>query len=292
MVRRWNLTLCSALLLGVAAHPQSSASATSPTSGGSPLQVFTTISTKSGSPPALDPSVLNATIDKRPVQVASIRPAKDDKLLFVLLVDISTSEAPKAQVIKDAAVRVFDGLSTGANQGYLVLFNQLVMPSKRPLSTSEVQTTLDEIRFNGGTAVYDGIAQSCAQILSASQHPDMSRRILIVLSNGDDNYSHITFAQAEESAQRLGVTVFSLAESSASTKGEAILKQISRDTGGREVFVDKLPEGITPLLASIQSQWVLNIGPSQAADQKLHSLSVNTSQKDLSIFAPSRIQLP
>jgi len=222
----------------------------------------------------------------------SLRPAKDDKLLFVLLVDISTSETPKAQAIKDAAVKLFDGLSTGDSKGYLVLFNQSVMPSKRPLLTSEVQATMDQIKFNGGTAVYDGIAQSCTQILSAAQHPDSPRRILIVLSDGDDNYSHITFTQAEQAAQHEGVAIFSLAEFSASSKGETILKQVSRDTGGREVFVNKLPDGIASLLTAIQNQWVLSIAPSQAADQKLHSLSVKKSQKDLSIDAPSHIQLP
>jgi len=235
---------------------------------------------------------LSVTIDKRPVQLVSLRPAKDDKLLFVLLVDISTSQAPKAQSIKDAAVRIFDGLSTGGNQGYLVLMNQLVMPSKRPLQTSEVQATLDQIRFNGGTAVYDAIAQSCTNILAASRNLDYPRRDLIVLSDGDDNYSHLTFLQAEEAAQREGIAIFSSAEFSSESKGEAVLKQASRDTGGRDVFVNKLPDGVAPLLAAIQDQWVLNITPAQAADQKLHSLSVKTSEKDLSIAEPSRIPLP
>ncbi|MGD0796784.1 MAG: vWA domain-containing protein [Acidobacteriaceae bacterium] len=187
MIRRWNLTLCSASLLCLAAHTQSNSTTTPPTAGGAPLRIFATISTKSGSPPALSPSALNATIDKLPAQIASVRPAKGDKLLFVLLVDVSKSQATKAQAIKDTAVGLFDGLSAGDSRGYLVFFDVSVVLSKRPLQTSKVQAALDQVKFGGGTAVYDGIAQSCAQILSASQHPDSPRRVLIVLSDGDDN---------------------------------------------------------------------------------------------------------
>jgi Mg-chelatase subunit ChlD len=235
---------------------------------------------------------LAVSIDKRPAQVTSVRPAKDDTLLFVLLVDVSTSEAPRAQAVKDAAVQIFESLTTGGNQGYLVLVNQLVMPSKRPLRTPEAQATLDQIRFAGGTALYDGIAQSCTRLLAASQNPGVPRRVLVLLSDGDDNYSHVTFLKTEEAAEREGVAIFSLAEITPSVAGEAYLKQISRDTGGREILVDRLSDGVAQLLAAVQGQEVISIVPSQAADQKLHSLAVKTTEKDLSVSVQAHILLP
>lgn len=258
----------------------------------SPIQIYATISAKDGPTVAPAASTLNIAVDKQRAQVHSLRPAKDDELLFAVMVDDSSSEKPRAQSIKDAAGQIFQGLLSGQSRGYLVLVDQTVQPSKRPLQPSEVQGMIDKIGFGGGSALFDGIGQTCAQILERSQNPDTPRRVLIVLSDGDDNYSHLTFSKAEEAAEREGVAIFSLSEFSPSTAGAAILKQASRDTGGRDIFVNKLSEGVAPLLAAIQGQQVLSIVPSQRADQKLHSLVVKTTEKGISISVPARIMLP
>jgi Mg-chelatase subunit ChlD len=231
-------------------------------------------------------------LDKQQAQVTSVRPAKDEKLLFAVIVDVSGSRMPQAQSIKDAAFRIFQGLSSDRSQGYLVLLDQLVTPSNRPLNASEVQIAIDKIGFGGGTALYDGIERTCTQTLGRSQNPTTPRRILILLSDGDDDYSHLTLAKADEAAEREGVSVFSLATSPLSIQGEASLKQASKDTGGRAFFVNQLSGGVVPLLAAIQGQSILNIVPSQAANQKLHSLVVRISEKDLSVSVPARILLP
>jgi hypothetical protein len=54
----------------------------------------------------------------------------------------------------------------------------------------------------------------------------------------------------------------------------------------------KLGDGVAPLIAAIQGQSVLSIVPSQAADQKLHSLAVKTTEKDLSVSVQAHILLP
>jgi Ca-activated chloride channel homolog len=293
MIQLGKQVLWGSIFACAAGHAQSNIpAAQAPVAARLPVQVFATMSTKDGSVATPATSTLQAAIDKQPAQVLLLRPVKDDKLLFAVLIDISSSEASKEQPIKDAALRLFQGLSNEQSYGYLVLVNQLVLPSKRPLQPSEVQATLDRIRFYGGTALYDGIGQICTQILGISQNPDTPRRVLILLSDGDDNYSHLTFAKAEEAAEREGVAIFSLAESSSPSKGEASLKQASKDTGGREIVVNKLSEGIAPLLTAIQGQLVLSIAPSQAADQKLHSLAVKTTEKDISVSVPAHILLP
>jgi hypothetical protein len=285
--------LSGLIFLGAAANAQSSnPAAQAPLVGRPPIQIFAAISTKNGSIETPAPSTLNAFIDKQPVQVLSLRPAKDDKLLFAMLVDVSGSGWEKGQSIKDAAMRLFQGLSNEQSQGYLLLLNQQVMLSKRPLQPSEVQSTLDLIRFYGGTALYDGIAQTCTLTLNASQNPGTPRRVLIVLSDGDDNESHLTLAKAEEACEREGVAIFSLAEPSDSKKGGTALTQVSHDTGGVEVFVNKRSDGIAPLLVAIQGQSVLSIQPSQAADRELRSLVVKTTEKDISVSVPAHVLLP
>jgi Ca-activated chloride channel family protein len=293
MIRRGKQIVWSSILVCAAAHAQTNlATAQSPVIRTPPVQVFVSISAKDGSAASPALTTLSVLLDRQPAQVVSLQPAKDEKLLFAVIVDDSSSERTRQQSIKDAAIRIFQGLLDDQSHGYLVLVDQTVQPSKRPLQPSEVQATIDKIGFGGGTALFDGIAQTCSQILGRSQNPDTPRRVLILLSDGDDNYSHLTFAKSEEIAEREGVAVFSLAERSSSNQGAATLTQVSKDTGGRDILVNKLSEGIAPLLSAIRGQQSLDILPSQKADQKFHSLVVKTTEKGISVSVPAHIPLP
>lgn len=258
------------------------------------VQVFVSATAKDGTPAALDPSVLTVSVDKAPAQVLSTRPAKDDKLLFAVMVDVSASEKPKERALEDAALQIFQQLSVGSSQGYLVLFNVETYLSKRPLLPSETQVVLDRFRFTGGTALYDSVAQVCSGILSRSNNPDSPRRILIILSDGDDNASQIAADKMEEAVQQESVPIFSLAEYSTggSSKGLDTLMRLGRDTGGTQVLGETMAAALPKLLAAIRGQSLLSIAPTQTNGSRLHSLSIKTSEKGVSVAAPARIFIP
>jgi hypothetical protein len=117
------------------------------------VQVILTASGKRDSPVTLTQSELSVSVDKQPAQVNALRAAKSDPLLFAVVVDTSRSDAGGAALIKRAPLELFQGLATGGNQGYLVLFNVSVATSKQPLQVSQVQDVLDGAKFGGGTAV-------------------------------------------------------------------------------------------------------------------------------------------
>ena len=196
--------------------------------------------------------------------------------------------------MKDAALKIFQGLTNEQSQGYLVLFSTQTYPSKRPLQPAEVQSALGQIRFNGGTALYDAIAQVSSGILGKAQSPDISRRVLIVLSDGDDNYSHTFADKMEETEQREGVPLFSLSEYSAggSGKGLDLLQQFAKDTGGNAVLENKMADGVAALIADVQSQSILSIAPAHSGNGRLHSLSIKTLEKGVNIAAPAHILIP
>ncbi len=239
-------------------------------------------------------STLSVATDKQPVQITSVHSAKDDKLLFAARIDIRWHSMEMEAALKDAALKIFQGLTSDQSQGYLVLFNTQTFPSKRPLQPWEVQYALKHLPFNGGTALYDGIAQISSGILSKSQNPDISRRVLIVLSDGDDNYSHMLASKMEETEQREGVAVFSLAEYGADTgHGLELLKQFAKDTGGTAVLEKKMADGVAALIAAVQGQSVLGIAaPTQPGSGTLHSLSIKTREKGVQIAAPANIPIP
>ena len=190
-----------------------------------------------------------------------------------------------------AATLLFQSLATGGNQGYLVIFDEEIFMSKRPLLPSEAREVIDEVKFDGGTALYEAIGKTSTQLLSRSRNPDFPRRAIILISDGDDNISNLTFAKADEIAITEGVTIFSLVTPNNERHGKFAINLLSITTGGRAIVDKHMEEGVAPLLAAINGQWALSLVPQQAPDQKLHSLTVKTTQRGVSLIAPEKILL-
>jgi Ca-activated chloride channel family protein len=253
-----------------------------------PVQVFITATGKHGPPVMLSSSDLSVSVDKQAVRVDEVRSAKNDPLLFAVLVDISKSDSGDSDDIRKAALQLFQSLSVGGNQGYLVFFNEVTTMSTAPIATSRVQQALKIVSFNGGTAVYEAIVKTCSEKLSKEKNLSTPRRAIILLSDGEDNASRVPATKAETEAERQGIAVFSLATSNSGlrTRGEQFLKEISRTTGARAIVGKSLEKGVPDVVSAIEDQWALRFLPIQT-DQKLHSLQIKSGQKDVDISAPA-----
>lgn len=257
------------------------------------VQVFLTASDKHGSAAMPVQSDLSVSVDEQPAQISTLRSAKNDPLLFAVLVDTSWSGAHAAEEIKQTTLQLFQSLAAGGNQGYLVLFNQSVVISTRPLKISELKGLLDSVKFGAGTALYDAIEQTCVQKLTRLGNPDNPRRAILLITDGDDNQSHVTHTNLEAAVEKEGVAVFSLATWSSlkGTRGEHFLKEISHDTGGQAIMIKNLADGVAPLLAAIENEWALSFVPPESLGQGLHALDIKSSEKDIRISAPVHVSV-
>jgi VWFA-related protein len=264
------------------------------------IEFLLTALTKNESPAVLQEARLSVAIDKSAAQLKAVRSAKSDPLVFAVLVDISKSDAASADSVREAAFQVFQGLATGDNQGYVVLFNDRVAVSPHPIPASQAKEVLNSTQFGGGTALYDAIALTCKQSLSRSTNPGNPRRVILLISDGDDNSSHIAHAQMEQATLQEGVSVFSVMMKSpfsvmmksapSRSRGETLLKEISRMTGGVSIETD-LKSAVPLVLAAINAQSIVTVVPSQSRDNKLHSVQVKSTQKDIHIYAPTDVSL-
>ncbi|MGA9671409.1 MAG: VWA domain-containing protein [Terracidiphilus sp.] len=282
--------LCSSLLMGAAIQISGQASPL-PSQDNKPVLLFVTASGDKVSPDMLSPSNLNVYIDKQPTKVVSLRSAKEDKLLFAVLVDVSKSEAPRAELVKETAGQIFDALSKNGNLGYLVFFSHLVATSKAPLDTSTARLAIDRVKFGGGTALFDAIGETCRLLLKRSTNPDAPRRVIVLLSDGGDNSSHITLKKAEEGAEEEGIAIFSLSDQTTDSIGEHNLKEVAQETGGDTITAKKRGEGVIPLIDAINGQWALTLSSSQGSDKNLHTLAIKGAEKNVRLSAPARIPL-
>lgn len=285
---RWIVVLCAVLghIEVFAATPQSSAPARSAT------RVFLTTFDDDKSPGALQQSELSVLVDKVPAPLTDVHSAKDDPLLFAVVVDISRSDAATANSIREAALELFQQLTNDRTQGFLVLFNQAVAASKTALSVSQAKKVLDTARFGGGTAVYDAVEETCKHQLSRSGNPDRPRRAILLISDGDDNLSHVNRVRVEEVAIEEGVSVFSIVTKSSfgGSHGEKVLKEMSQRTGGFVTDKD-LKQAVRLTVEALETQWAITLAPTQSADSKLHALQIKCTRKDVHISAPGAVLL-
>jgi hypothetical protein len=242
---------------------------------------------------------LSVLVDKTPAQVKALHAAKDDPLLFAVLVDISRSNASMADSIKEAALQIFQGLASTQNQGYLVLFNSEVAVSPDYISISQAKQALDSASFQeGGTAVYDAIEQICKKRLSRSGNPAKPRRVILLIADGEDNASHVTPTRAEQAALEEGVSVFSLVIREPfpisgplpRRRGEEFLKEVSQKTGGFSTDKD-LKKAVLVSLTAVEAEWMVTFAPVQSADKTLHELTIKCTQKGVHIYAPDAVLL-
>jgi Mg-chelatase subunit ChlD len=317
MLRRCKLALGCALVLALSLDCRAQApSAAAPNA--SPLTVFITASTPDHSP--LVSSDLRVTIGRKPVQVLSLRPAPTHKLLFALLVDASGSEKADADAIRRAAVRIFQHLASQGGVGYLGTFGTRLHLSPAPVPAGDVAGSLAHAHFHGQTALYDSLV-ACSHQLSRRAHPDFPRRVIILISDGDDNASHTWGQKAIKAAEGEGISVFWLdtlgiqdqsslpidmvwgGQPLEAVRSEEDLHQMAHDTGGEVIMPpprkccwvndgrSDLNTATASLLKALNQQWELTIAAPAGHDGQLHALEVRTSQKQVRIFAPAHLAL-
>jgi hypothetical protein len=293
-VRHCSQFLCGAIVIGITTGSLLGGQEAAPTVAAKPdAVVYLAISTNRRAPTLPDPSAFSVLVDKQVAQTTSLRPAKNDPLLFAVLIDGSTSEIRNARAIKNAAIAIFDGLTKDGGQGYLVVFNQQVLTPGGPSTPKEARATLSVVNFSGGSALYDTISKTCSGVLSRSANRNHPRRAIFLISDGRDNMSLTKLKEAEDVAEREGVSVFSLTTSIHDPEGGRILQEISQHTGGLAVVDEEdLARGANGLMKAVQDQWVLRIAAPQVGDTSLHSLKVKSAQEGIHISAPASIAFP
>jgi VWFA-related protein len=167
--------------------------------------------------------------------------------------------------------------------------------------TEKLSIGIRSLRPGGGTALYDALYFACRDKLMKHEKNVAVRRAIILLSDGDDNQSHVTREEAIEMAQRAEVSVYTISTNltGSGSHGDKILERISEATGGRSYVPFQITE-VANAFASIQeelrSQYAIAYKPADfKADGRYRTIEIAAvSQKNLHIrsrkgyFAPNR----
>jgi Ca-activated chloride channel family protein len=243
--------------------------------------------------------------DGQPQQIRYFSRQTDLPLRVGVLMDTSNSIRDRLQFEKEAATEfLFNVLRRGRDQAFLMTFDD--EPSVVQDYTDDPSKLRDQIyrqRAGGGTAVYDAIFGACANQLShpprpEGDNPDVVRRVMILISDGDDNLSAHSRGEAIEMAQRASVVIYTISTSTQwattnededaskradrkyhKTEGDKILADLAEETGGRAFFpyrVYDLDQSFQDIGDELRSQYSLAYNPTNyEPNGKYHKVHID-----------------
>jgi Ca-activated chloride channel homolog len=230
---------------------------------------------------------------KPPQSIVNFRRETDLPLHLGLLIDVSGSVQSRFGFEQDAAVSFLERtLRSGFDKAFVAGFNkQTQMAQDFTDNVRLLSTGVHRLQDGGGTALYDAIYRACKEKFLKDRPDHPVRKAIVVVSDGEDNQSEYSRAQAIEMAQRAEVIIYAIStdDSGLILRGDKVLEQLASATGGRAFFPFKMKD-ITHSFASIEdelrSQYVVSYKPANFdADGRFRSIEISALKKDLQVRA-------
>ena len=242
----------------------------------------------------LDEKDFSILDDHKPVEsILNFRRETDLPIELGLLMDVSGSVEGRFGFEKDAATGFLQHIIRhGYDRAFVVGFNKQSrltqdFTDQIPLLAAGVQ----RLSNGGGTALYDAVYKACKEKFLHEQSDHPVRKAIVILSDGEDNQSEYSRAQAIEMAQRAEVLIYAIStdDSGLILRGDKVLEDLASATGGRAFFPYKMKD-ITHSFAAIEdelrSQYAVSYKPSDFdADGRYHSIEITALKKDLQVRA-------
>lgn len=212
-------------------------------------------------------------------------------LSIVLAIDASESVLRDERLEKNAARHFVRALLRDQDELDLMDFSDTVREIV-PFTNQKthIESGLNNLQRGDSTALYDAIYLG-SERLSTTSAADGRRRVLVLITDGEDTAKGSRYGQAVEQAQRAGAMVFSIiivpveADAGRNTGGEHALIQMADDTGGKYYYVRE-PKDLEPAFSKVsddlRTQYVLGYyAPQRGKDASFRRITVRMKDEGL-----------
>ncbi len=230
---------------------------------------------------------------KPPQAILNFRRETDLPLHLGLLVDVSGSVDGRFDFEQNAATSFLEHtVRAGFDKAFVVGFNSHSQLSQDFTDNVQLLSVgVHKLHDGGGTALYDAVYHACKEKFLKDRPDHPVRKAIVIVSDGEDNQSEFSKAQAIEMAQRAEVIIYAIStdDSGLVMRGDKVLEQLAEATGGRAFFPFKMKD-ITHSFAAIEdelrSQYVVSYKPADFdADGRYRSIQISSLKKDLQVRA-------
>jgi len=253
--------------------------------------LFTVLDRRNKLVPSLEKQDFKVLDDNVSQDIRYFSRQSDLPLRIGMLLDTSNSIRDRIKFEQDAANNfLFSVLRRGKDEAFVMTFDD---------EPQVVQA------FTPDTAVYDAIYSACEQELShpprpPGDQPDVVRRVMILISDGEDNLSTHTRTEAIEMAQRSSVVIYTISTSTQwvtlddpskertgnrkyhLTDGDKILQALAEETGGRAFYpyhVDDLDQSFQDIGDELRNQYSIAYNTStHSLDGRYHKIKIEVPE--------------
>ena len=211
----------------------------------------------------LDKQAFTVMEDGRPQNIVSFR-REDIPVAMAIVIDNSGSMREKRDKVNKAAINLVKS-SNPQDEVFIVNFNdEYYLDQDFTNDLNKMREALEKVDTRGGTALYDAVVASADHL---KKNAKLEKRVLFVVTDGEDNESQETLEQAIRRLQEEnGPTVYAigLLGEEKQRRARKALQFIAEKTGGIAFFPRSLEEvdALSRTIAhDIRNQYTLGYKP-------------------------------
>ena len=187
--------------------------------------------------------VLQLVEDGKPQKISFFDRESTTPLQIVLAIDGSGSVMPDERLERDAAKSFVRSLLRPQDRLDLMSFSDDVAELVSFTNDARrIDSGLGRVQRGDATALYDAVYLA-SQRLTEEPSTNGARRVVVLITDGENTTRHGSYDAALEQAERAGAMIYSLivvpieADAGRNTGGEHALIQMANDTGGKYYYV-------------------------------------------------------
>jgi Ca-activated chloride channel homolog len=206
--------------------------------------------------------------DKAPEKILQFVPQSKLPLRLGLVIDTSGSVQDRFSFEKHAASKFLQKVLNGSSDlGFVAGFNtETTVIQDFTSETGELGRGIEQLTNGGGTALLDAVALACWKLADYPEHERVAK-VLVVLSDGEDNSSHRSLKQVIEDAETSGVTIYTVStkeDTGTKSNADKILDLLAERSGGESMFpgdMFALDRSLDKLRELIRSRYLIAYKP-------------------------------
>jgi len=251
--------------------------------------------------------------DGQEQQVKYFNRETDLPLTIGLLIDVSASQENLIEIEKNAAYQFFGSVLRKQDLAFLISFgSDAELLQDYTSSPRLLRKGLDGLQVNSdvggigpgpvptasqprGTILYDAVYLAAADQLKGQ----VGRKVLVLITDGEDQGSRYKIAQAIEAAQKADAIIYGFYYVDRGFymshgmlfggSSDSALRQMSEETGGHVFHVDRrmtLQQAFVELQNEMRSQYAIAYTPTNPAkDGTFRKIEIKTTNKDWKVQA-------
>jgi VWFA-related protein len=215
----------------------------------------------------------------------------EDPLALSILLDTSGSMDESIGLAQRAAIQFTERLRASDVAEIVAFNNQVRVLQPFTGNPTELGFAIRRTSVSGTTALYSALHTALEELAAIRATQGFRRRAIVLLSDGEDTASQVSFEEVFDLARRSGVSIYPIGlgirpkvDIRTVNPAPEILQRFAKATGGRAIFVDRadqLAKVYEQVADELESQYTIGYTPKTARqDGKWHDITVQVDRRN------------